>query len=115
MMKRALVAWMVLAAFAIASRGQDAARNLYVVAHVDVPPNFMQAAAVLLQQFAAESRKDAGAVRVEVLQETARPNHFTLLEVWRTRPAFEAHVAATHTKSFREKLHAMLGVRSMNA
>ena len=57
----------------------------------------------LLKEFSAESQKDQGAVRFELLLQDGRLNHFTIVGVWRTREAFETHSAADHTKRFREK------------
>lgn len=89
---------------------QDADPRLYVVTHVDVlGQNGAAEAAKMLHQFAADSRNDQGSVRFEVLRDPDRLNHFTIVEVWRTRQDFESHLAATHTKAFREKLQPMLG------
>lgn len=87
----------------------EAGDSLYVVAHVDVIPRFAAEGAVLLRQFAEQARNDAGAVRYEVLQESSRPNHFTVVAVWSSRDAFDRHTAADHTRRFREQLHPMLG------
>jgi quinol monooxygenase YgiN len=56
-----------------------------------------------------DSRKDPGAVRFEAFQQEGHPNHFTIFEVWQTRKAFDAHLAAEHTKRFRQALQPMLG------
>ena len=82
---------------------------LYVVTHVDVMPRFTKAARALLNQFAVESRKDAGAVRIEVYEELSRPNHSTVVEVWSGRQAYEDHLGADHTRAYRAKLQPMLG------
>jgi len=95
--------------FAGSSRGQGAADKLFVVTHVDLTPNNAAAGAKLLQQFTAESRHDPGVVRFELLQDNARSNHFTLVEVWENSKAFEAHESAEHTKDFRAKLQPLLG------
>ena len=84
-------------------------KSVYVVTHVDVTPNYTADATKLLREFAAESKKDPGVVRFEVLQQDSRANHYTVVEVWQTRPAFEAHSASEHSKRFREKLQPMLG------
>jgi len=63
----------------------------------------------LLQQFAADSVKDPGSVRFELLREPNRINHFTIVEVWQSKQAFETHLIAAHTKSFREKIQPLLG------
>lgn len=88
---------------------QKPAQNVYVVSHIDVTPDHSADTAKLLQQFATDSRKDAGSMRFEVMVQDGRPNHFTIVEVWRTREAFEAHSALEHTKRFRESLHPFLG------
>ena len=85
------------------------ARALYVATHVDVIPPRKDDAVVALKQLAEESRKDAGHVRFDVVQQTNRPNHFTVVEVWTDRAAFDAHAAAAHTKRFRDQLGPMSG------
>ena len=94
---------------AAAQQAKDAGGNVYVVSYVDLTPNNIAEGVKLLQQFAADSRKDPGVVRFEVVRQDSRPNHLALLEVWRSRQAFDAHSSAEHTKEFREKLHPMLG------
>jgi quinol monooxygenase YgiN len=95
--------------FAPAAGNVAADERLYVVTHVDVMPKFTNAARDLLKQFAVDSRKDAGAVRIEVLEELGRPNHSTVVEIWANRQAYEDHLAADHTKAYRAKLQPMLG------
>jgi quinol monooxygenase YgiN len=82
---------------------------LYVVTHVDVMPKFTAPGRDLLKQFVDESCKDAGAVRIEVMEEPSRPNHSTVVEVWRDAKAYEDHLAADHTRAYRTKLQPMLG------
>ena len=108
---------LLLAACAMAWAGlwapvpaQVPGQQLYVVTHVDLAG----AAAApegtrLLLQFVMESRKDPGAVRIELLVEPTRLNHLTLVEVWQTRANFDAHLAAPHAKVFRDKLQPLLG------
>lgn len=109
-------AWLAIIAATWALAGDAAAqepartgKSVYVVTHVDVTPNFIADTTKLLREFASESRKDPGVVRFEVLQQDSRANHYTIVEVWQTRQAFEAHSAAEHTKRYREKLQSMLG------
>jgi quinol monooxygenase YgiN len=86
-------------------------KNLYAVTHIDIAGAGSRLTEVisLIKEFAADSQKDPGAVRFEVLQQDAHPNHFTIFEVWESRQAFDAHLAAPHTKRFRDKLQPMLG------
>ena len=95
--------------FPPASGAAAAEEPLYVVTHVDVIPPFTAAGRDLLRQFVADSRKDAGAVRVEVFEELARPNHSTVVEVWKDRKAYDEHLAADHTRAYRARLQPMLG------
>jgi quinol monooxygenase YgiN len=82
---------------------------VYVVTHVDVMPKYTEAGRELLKQFAVTSRGDAGSVRIEVLEELLRPNHSTIVEVWKDRKAYDDHLEAEPTRSFRAKLQPMLG------
>src|SRR6185503_6152614 len=88
---------------------QKAEPQLHVVTYVDVYPNFAADTAKLLQQFAADNRKDAGFVRFEALRDVARPNHFAIVEVWQSQKAYDGHMAASHTKNFRDQLQKGLG------
>lgn len=89
--------------------GADPAEPITVVTHVDVIPPFTEAGRDLLKQFTTASRQDAGATRVEVFEELARPNHSTVVEIWASRQAYETHLAADHTRAYRAKLQPMLG------
>jgi|SRR5579885_1432853 quinol monooxygenase YgiN len=84
-------------------------KELYVVTHIDVTPNYAADTAKAVAQFALDSRKDAGCMRFEALRSTERMNHFELVEVWRTKRDFESHEAQEHTKRFREKIQPGLG------
>jgi quinol monooxygenase YgiN len=86
-------------------------KNIYIVTHVDIAgtAQIVAEATRLLREFSADSQKDRGVVRFELLIQDGRLNHFTILEVWQTRDAFEAHFGAEHTKRFREKIQPMLG------
>ncbi len=88
---------------------KDASGSVYVIAFVDATPNFAMDCAKLLVQHAAESKKDPGVVRFEVLRQDSRGNHYMMSEVWRSRQAFVAYEGSERTKQFREKLQPMLG------
>jgi quinol monooxygenase YgiN len=82
---------------------------VYAVTHVDViPPRRDDAVAAL--KVLGEANRNAGSnVRYEVVQQTNRPNHFTVFEIWRSRDAFEANRMAAPQREFRDKLGAMTG------
>ena len=80
---------------------------VYVIAHVDVTPN--PQVPVILRQLAEASRQEAGNLRFDVLVHTMRSNHFTVIEAWRNQQALDAHVAAAHTKQYRDVLQPLTG------
>ena len=55
------------------------------------------------------TRKDKGNLRYDVYQQKARPNHFTVVEVWTNLKAADEHEIAAHTKQFRRTLGAATG------
>ena len=71
-----------------------------VVTHVDVIPN--PQAAGLLTRLAEASRFD-------VVQHAMRANHFTVIERWRNQAALDAHVAAAHTRQYRDEIGPLTG------
>lgn len=99
------MALLALAGFA----QQPAAKKVYVVTYVDVFPNFAADTSRLLVELAANSRKESGSVRFEVLRDVDRINHFTILEVWENRQAYEKHLTFAYTKTFRDKIQPYLG------
>lgn len=106
----ALAAAVVLSGLCGPAGAQETDERLYAVTHVDVlGPAGAAEAAKMLHQFAADSRNDQGSVRFEVLRDPNRLNHFAMVEVWRSRQDFESHLAASHTRAFREKLQPLLG------
>ena len=82
---------------------------VHVVTFVDITPLNRDPGTAFCKQYAADSRRDPGAVSVELLAQTNRPNHLVVYEVWQNLAAFEAHEAAQSTKDFRAKLLPMLG------
>jgi quinol monooxygenase YgiN len=69
---------------------QDA--TVYVVSYIDVTPAARGTAAGMLRQLATSSRKDEG------------NNQFAIVSIWKDQKAYDAHVAAAHTKNFREQI-----------
>jgi quinol monooxygenase YgiN len=82
---------------------------IYVVTHVDVPPPRKDECVAALKDLVAESRKEANAVRFEVFQQGNRPNHFSVVEIWKSQRAYDGHITAAHTKKFRDQLTPMSG------
>jgi len=82
---------------------------IYVVTHVDIIPPEAAAGTKLVQQYVTDTRKDKGIVRIEASSEISRGNHISIVEVWQNQKAFDEHVAAAHTRQFRQQLDPKLG------
>ena len=82
---------------------------IIVVSHVDVPPPRKDECIAALNPLADASRKGGGNQRFEVVQQTSRPNHFTVIEAWKDKKAYDASRSADAQRQFRDKLGPMLG------
>jgi quinol monooxygenase YgiN len=88
-----------------AAAGRDA---IYVVTHVDVIPPRKDDGVAALKRLGDESRRGEN-LRFEVVQQGNRPNHFTVVEIWKDAKAVEKHSMAAATREFRDKLATMTG------
>lgn len=86
--------------------GRDA---VYVLTHVDVFPNGKDQAAALVTALAGAGRKMPGNLMFDVLQVVGHANHFTLVEGWRDRKAFDESLMAAPTREFRHKITPLEG------
>jgi quinol monooxygenase YgiN len=77
---------------------------IYVVTYVDVMPNAAASGATLLKSYRDVSREAAGNMRLDVLQEMARPNRFVVLEVWSGSAARDVHLKAAAVGESDERL-----------
>ena len=82
---------------------------VYAVTHVDVIPPQRENAVAALKVLGDASRGADGNLRYEVVQQTNRPNHFTVFEMWRSREVFDANGMSAHQREFRDKLAGMTG------
>jgi len=92
-----------------AAPAQSAPGAIYVVSHVDVGPPSRDKINAAFNALAGPTRKDAGNLRFDVLQQTNRTNHFTVVEAWRDQASDDAHELAAHTKQFRDALAPLTG------
>jgi quinol monooxygenase YgiN len=83
--------------------------GVYAVTHVDIIPPKKDDGIAAIKELSEPSRKEAGALRYEALQQNSRPNHFTLVEIWKSQDDLERHESASHTRNFRELLLPMSG------
>ena len=82
---------------------------VYVVTHVDVIPPRKDDGLAALTVLGDAARAEPGNLRFEVVQQTNRPNHFTVVEIWKDARAVEAHVMTEATRRFRDALGPMSG------
>jgi quinol monooxygenase YgiN len=87
----------------------SAAGPVYVVTHIDLTPNNTPAGVAVIKQFVAATLKEKSCTRFEILQQAGRPNHLTLVAVWKDQKSFDAHDGAPWTKQFREKIQPLIG------
>ena len=89
--------------------GESGAATIYVLTHVDVTPDHREEFLVMARDMSIETAKEDGNLRYQVLQQSNRLNHFTVVEEWSSREALEAHAMAAHTRAFRTRLQPMVG------
>ena len=69
--------------------------QIHVIAYVETNPAWERKAIGVLRDYATASAREAGAVRVDVFEETTRPNRFVIDEVWHDFTAYDAHAKAS--------------------
>lgn len=88
---------------------EPTADAVYAVTHVDVTPNNVEPARQHLQTMAAASLAEAGNERFEVLVQSNRMNHFSVVERWEDAEAQLDHIDAAHSRAFRSSVYPLSG------
>lgn len=88
---------------------EPTADAVYAVTHVDVTPNNVDPALEHLQTMAAASLAEAGNERFEVLVQSNRRNHFSVVERWENADEQLEHIDASHSRMFRENIYPLSG------
>jgi len=96
-------------ALSLAQSKPGAKDPIFAVTHVDVTPPQKDNGVAALKELAEASRKHAANLAFDVGQQTNRPNHFTVVEAWANRGAFDLHQMQKETRDFRTKLAVMTG------
>jgi quinol monooxygenase YgiN len=91
------------------SREVDARANFYVVAHMDITPQNRAGVETSLLKFAAVARQSDGNLGFEILQQTDRPNHFSLVSAWLGESLFRAFASSSPARNFRQTIGPSLG------
>ena len=97
------------AAIDVAPVQATAAGAIYAITHVDVAPPNTDAGIALLKTVAGPSRKEGGNLAFDALQQTARKNHFEVVEIWGDQKAEDTHEGNSATKDYRAKVQPLLG------
>ena len=95
--------------FVVGQPKVSGAGSVYVLTHVDLIGAKKDEGLAAIKKLSIDSAQDAGVLRYDILQQSSRPNHLTLVEVWRGKAALEKHEVAAHTRQFRELLLPMSG------
>jgi len=101
----------VLLAGTVNPRSRHAeARQIFVITHVDIDPQFVPEPAVpVLDTFVSDSLSDPGVQTFALISQAGTTNHFQLIEVFANQQAFDAHVSAQHTLDFRTDIQPFIG------
>jgi quinol monooxygenase YgiN len=91
------------------ARGTAGRNAVVVVSHVDIGGGGSIDVPGLLRRQADASRAEPGCLRFDVTQHMLRANHFTVVEVWSDQQALDRHVAAGHTKQYRDDVQPVSG------
>jgi quinol monooxygenase YgiN len=97
------------AAIDVAPVQTTAAGAIYAITHVDVAPPNTDAGIALLKTVAGPSRKEGGNLAFDALQQTARKNHFEVVEIWGDQKAEDTHEGNSATKDYRANVQPLLG------
>jgi quinol monooxygenase YgiN len=81
---------------------------LIVHVHVHVKPEHIEAFKLATIENAANSVKEPGIARFDVVQQAGDPSRFALLEVYRDTEATTHHKATAHYHAWAEKVADML-------
>jgi quinol monooxygenase YgiN len=82
---------------------------IYTVTHVDIIPPKKDEGIASVKELAETGRKAKGNLRFDALQQSSRPNHMTVTEIWSDMATYDAHGMMVPTKAFRDNLLPMSG------
>ena len=79
-----------------------------VVTYIDLEPTQAGSASSLLVKQVQEEQRNAGCITVALIEENGRPNHFVLIERWRTASDLNTVRNSVTYKQFRINLQPSL-------
>jgi quinol monooxygenase YgiN len=78
----------------------------YRVVYLEVAPADVARVAAAMKDYRRAAMNAIGALRIDVLQQVGRSNHFAICESWRDNAALEGHRTAAETRKLQEVLQA---------
>ena len=81
---------------------------LRVVARIKALPHRVSEVRSILTELIEPTRKEAGCVTYELLQNKSDPTDFTFVEEWESDTALDAHAVSDHIKDVTLKLQGLL-------
>ena len=106
-MRRLACAWLTIVAVSVAASLYAQApgeTTVYQVAYVDVTSSGRSEAVSALKAYRDASRKEAGHVRIDIVEQVGRPAHFVIVEEWRDQGAADGHAGSAATKQFQQAM-----------
>ena len=106
-MRRLACAWFTIVAVSVVASLYAQApgeTTVYQVAYVDVSSSGRSEAVSALKAYRDASRKEAGHVRIDVVEQVGRPAHFVIVEEWRDQGAADGHAGSAATKQFQQAM-----------
>ena len=85
------------------------AASLVAMTHVDVAPVSKDEGLAVVKALDAASKQEPGNLAYDLVMQTNRPNHLSLLEVWRDESSLEAHQAQSQNVNFRKTILPLSG------
>ena len=86
------------------------AKTVRVLARVVALPDKIEEVESVLHALIKETRKEAGCVQYELLQNRDDPAEFTFVEEWENDSAIDAHFASAHMQAALSKTAHLLAV-----
>ncbi|MGF6762363.1 quinol monooxygenase YgiN [Paraburkholderia sp. GAS33] len=94
---------------ALADATSDTANGpVVVVVHLDIVRPQVSQALPIMRGYLATTRQEHGIRNVELLLQVGTDNHFTVVETWDDRAAYDAHNASQAIRDYRTRIFPFL-------
>lgn len=82
--------------------------RLLVIAKIHARHDRVQPVISVLKDLAAASRREAGCLRFDLLQQASESQYFVAVEEWRSEAAVDAHMQSAHVQAALAQLDPLL-------